>query len=69
MPSNLRRWAAMTLLRRTLKVQAALWFLWSLAVGLVPRFVPGVTVGGYDPAANYRRFPEQIERLEKRYSD
>ena len=37
--------------------------------GLVPRFVPGVTVGGYDPAANYRRFPEQIERLERRYSD
>jgi hypothetical protein len=37
--------------------------------GLVPRFVPGVTVGGYDPAANYRRFPEQIERLETRYSD
>jgi hypothetical protein len=31
--------------------------------GLVPRSVPGVTVGGYDPAANYRRFPEQIERL------
>jgi hypothetical protein len=32
--------------------------------GLVPRFVPGVRVGGYDPAANYRRFPEQIARLE-----
>ncbi len=31
--------------------------------GLVARFVPGVTVGGYDPAANYRRFEEQIERL------
>ena len=37
--------------------------------GLVPRFVPGVTVGGFDPAANYRRFPEQIERLETRYSN
>ena len=37
--------------------------------GLVPRFVPGVTVGGFDPAANYRRFPEQVERLEARYSD
>ena len=37
--------------------------------GLVPRFVPGVKVGGFDPAANYRRFPEQIERLEARYSD
>ena len=32
--------------------------------GLVPRSVPGVTRGGYDPAANYRRFGEQIERLE-----
>jgi hypothetical protein len=31
--------------------------------GLVPRFVSGVVVGGFDPAANYRRFPEQIERL------
>jgi hypothetical protein len=31
--------------------------------GLIPRFVPGVTVGGFDPAANYRRFPEQIARL------
>ena len=32
--------------------------------GLVARAVPGVTAGGYDPAANYRRFSEQIERLE-----
>ena len=32
--------------------------------GLVARSVPGVTRGGYDPAANYRRFSEQIERLE-----
>ena len=32
--------------------------------GLVARAVPGVTQGGYDPAANYRRFSEQIERLE-----
>ena len=32
--------------------------------GLVARIVPGVTQGGYDPAANYRRFAEQIERLE-----
>ena len=37
--------------------------------GLVARSVPGVTVGGYDPAANYRRFPEQIERLVSRSSD
>lgn len=34
--------------------------------GLVPRFVPGVTEGGYDPAANYRRFREQVERLDAR---
>ena len=32
--------------------------------GLVARAVPGVEAGGYDPAANYRRFSEQIERLE-----
>jgi hypothetical protein len=32
--------------------------------GLVARTVPGVARGGYDPAANYRRFSEQIERLE-----
>jgi hypothetical protein len=32
--------------------------------GLAARSVPGVAVGGYDPAANYRRFSEQIERLE-----
>src|SRR4051812_25607564 len=37
--SNLRRWAAMTLLRRTLKAQAAVWLLWSLALGLAPRLV------------------------------
>ena len=37
--------------------------------GLVARSVPGVTVGGYDPAANYRRFPEQIERLVSRAAD
>jgi hypothetical protein len=33
--------------------------------GLLPRFVPGARVGGYDPAANYRRFPQQVERLER----
>jgi hypothetical protein len=37
--------------------------------GLVARSVPGVTLGGYDPAANYRRFSEQIERLESRSSE
>jgi hypothetical protein len=34
--------------------------------GLVARFVPGAIVGGYDPAANYRRFPEQVRRLQSR---
>ena len=34
--------------------------------GLVARSVPGIVVGGYDPAANYRRFSEQVERLESR---
>ncbi|MGZ8581452.1 MAG: hypothetical protein ACXWW9_09240 [Actinomycetota bacterium] len=29
----------MTLLQRLLKAQAALWFVWSVAVGLVPRWV------------------------------
>jgi hypothetical protein len=37
--------------------------------GLIARAVPGVTAGGYDPAANYRRFSEQIERLESRPAD
>jgi hypothetical protein len=39
------------------------------ATGLVPRYVPEVASGGYDPASNYRRFPEQIERLVRRSSD
>lgn len=34
--------------------------------GLAARFVPGTVVGGFDPAANYRRFEEQIERLDAR---
>ena len=34
--------------------------------GLVPRFVPTPGEGGFDPAANYRRFPEQVERLDAR---
>jgi hypothetical protein len=37
--------------------------------GLLPRFVPGTRAGGFDPAANYRRFPEQIERLDARATD
>jgi hypothetical protein len=31
--------------------------------GLTGRFVPGVSEGGYDPAAGYRTFDESIERL------
>lgn len=38
-------------------------------VGLVPRFVTGPQVGGYDPAANYRRFREQVERLDARAAE
>jgi hypothetical protein len=34
--------------------------------GLIPRFVPNPSLGGYDPAANYRPFPEQVERLDGR---
>lgn len=34
--------------------------------GFDARFVPGAIVGGYDPAANYRRFEDQIERLDAR---
>jgi hypothetical protein len=34
--------------------------------GLVPRFVPGRPIGGFDPAAGYRRFRDQIERLDER---
>ena len=30
---------------------------------LSARFVPGVTEGGFDPAAGYRTFEQQIERL------
>lgn len=37
--------------------------------GLRARFVPGVADGGYDPAAGYRRFDEQIERLDARSRD
>jgi hypothetical protein len=34
--------------------------------GLVARFIPGRSVGGFDPAAGYRRFGEQSERLDER---
>ncbi|HWC71558.1 MAG TPA: hypothetical protein VG993_10380 [Actinomycetota bacterium] len=31
--------------------------------GLETRLVPGITEGGFDPAAGYRRFEDAIERL------
>lgn len=31
--------------------------------GLEARLVPGITEGGYDPASQYRRFDDAIERL------
>jgi hypothetical protein len=34
--------------------------------GLEARFVPGVSVGGFDPAAGYLPFEEQVERLDAR---
>jgi hypothetical protein len=34
--------------------------------GVTTRLVPGVTEGGFDPAADYRRFEEKIELLEAR---
>lgn len=44
------------------------WFVAALetrapALGLKVRFVPGPTEGGWDPASQYRRFEEQVERL------
>ena len=33
------------------------------ATGLTARLVPGVTEGGFDPAAGYRTFEATIERL------
>lgn len=35
-------------------------------VGVFARFVPGITEGGFDPAAGYRTFQEQLERLDER---
>ena len=34
--------------------------------GLSARFVPGLATGGFDPAAGYRRFEQQLERLDAR---
>jgi hypothetical protein len=36
----------------------------SAEAGVIARLVPGVTEGGFDPAAGYRTFEESIERLE-----
>lgn len=38
----------------------------TVETGLAARFVPGSIVGGFDPAAGYRRFDEQLERLDAR---
>lgn len=35
----------------------------SAETGLVARLVPGITEGGYDPAAGYRTFGDSVERL------
>ena len=35
----------------------------SAEAGVEARLVPGITEGGYDPAAGYRRFEESLERL------
>ncbi|MEA2521902.1 MAG: hypothetical protein QOI81_1548 [Actinomycetota bacterium] len=40
----------------------------SKETGLVARMVPGVTAGGFDPAAGYRDFTDTIERLDDRSS-
>ena len=34
--------------------------------GLAARLVPGSVIGGFDPAAGYRSFDEQLERLDAR---
>jgi hypothetical protein len=34
--------------------------------GLAPRFIPRAPLGGYDPAAGYRKFRDQIELLDDR---
>jgi len=36
------------------------------ALGLSVRFVSSVREGGWDPAAQYRTFDEQVERLTSR---
>ncbi|HEX6844446.1 MAG TPA: hypothetical protein VF235_04950 [Actinomycetota bacterium] len=34
--------------------------------GLTARLIPGIAEGGFDPAAGYREFEEQLERLDER---
>jgi hypothetical protein len=37
--------------------------------GLRVRLVPGITEGGFDPAAGYRSFGDTFERLDRRATD
>ena len=38
----------------------------SVEAGLSVRVVPGITEGGFDPAASYRSFGDAVERLSRR---
>jgi hypothetical protein len=38
----------------------------AIETGLTPRLVAAVIDGGFDPAANYRSFDQQIERVDAR---
>ncbi len=38
----------------------------TVETGLAARFVPDAVVSGFDPAANYRSFGEQMELLDER---
>jgi hypothetical protein len=40
----------------------------SAALGLSVRFVPDAGPGGWDPASGYRRFDEQVDKLERERS-
>jgi hypothetical protein len=37
--------------------------------GLLARLVPGISEGGFDPAAGYRSFDDAVERLSARVAD
>jgi hypothetical protein len=37
--------------------------------GLLARLVPGISEGGFDPAAGYRSFDDAVERLSARAAD